>query len=86
MVEILQRHGPNHPKVKEVSVVGYPDKIMDYKIFAFIIPKDKILSFYKTSRPGLHAFRAFTGAAAIIALNKLSLPTVEASKPLSAII
>ena len=34
----------NHPKVKEVSVVGYPDKIMDYKIFAFIIPKDKEIS------------------------------------------
>lgn len=34
----------------------------------FIIPREKFLSFYKTSRPGLHAFRAFTGAAAIIAL------------------
>tara|TARA_A100000164_G_scaffold377675_1_gene417442 strand:+ start:40 stop:858 length:819 start_codon:yes stop_codon:yes gene_type:complete len=34
----------------------------------FIIPKDKLLSFYKTSRPGLHAFRAITGALAIIAL------------------
>ena len=34
----------NHPKVKEVSVVGYPDKIMDYKIFAFIIPKNKEIS------------------------------------------
>ena len=34
----------------------------------FIIPKNKLLSFYKTSRPGLHAFRAFAGAAAIIAL------------------
>ena len=34
----------------------------------FIIPKEKFLSFYKTTRPGLHAFRAFTGAAAIIAL------------------
>jgi len=34
----------------------------------FIIPKEKLLSFYKTSRPGLHAFRAFAGAAAIIAL------------------
>ena len=33
----------------------------------FIIPKEKFLSFYKTTRPGLHAFRAFTGAAAIIA-------------------
>ena len=34
----------------------------------FIIPREKLFSFYKTSRPGLHAFRAFTGAAAIIAL------------------
>ena len=34
----------------------------------FIIPRDKLLSFYKTSRPGLHTFRAFSGAAAIIAL------------------
>ena len=34
----------------------------------FIIPKDKILSFYKTSRPGLHAFRAICGAISIIAL------------------
>ena len=34
----------------------------------FIIPRNKILSFYKTSRPGLHAFRAVTGALAIIAL------------------
>ena len=34
----------------------------------FIIPKDKIFTFYKTSRPGLHAFRAISGALAIIAL------------------
>jgi len=34
----------------------------------FIIPKNKLLTFYKTSRPGLHAFRATTGALAIIAL------------------
>ena len=34
----------------------------------FIIPRDKLLNFYKTSRPGLHTFRATTGAAAIIAL------------------
>jgi len=34
----------------------------------FIIPRNKILSFYKTSRPGLHAFRAICGALAIIAL------------------
>ena len=34
----------------------------------FIIPKNKILSFYKTTRPGLHAFRAVSGALAIIAL------------------
>ncbi len=34
----------------------------------FIIPRDKLLNFYKTTRPGLHAFRAITGALAIIAL------------------
>ena len=34
----------------------------------FIIPKKKIFSFYKTTRPGLHAFRAICGALAIIAL------------------
>ena len=34
----------------------------------FIIPRDKIFNFYKTSRPGLHAFRAVCGALAIIAL------------------
>jgi len=34
----------------------------------FIIPKNKLFSFYKTNRPGLHAFRAVTGALAIIAL------------------
>ena len=34
----------------------------------FIIPKEKFFSFYKTSRPGLHAFRAISGALAIIAL------------------
>ena len=34
----------------------------------FIIPRDKIVSFYHTSRPGLHAFRAICGALAIIAL------------------
>ncbi len=34
----------------------------------FIIPRDKIFNFYKTSRPGLHAFRAISGALAIIAL------------------
>ena len=31
-------------------------------------PRDKLLTFYKTSRPGLHTFRAISGAAAIIAL------------------
>ena len=36
--------------------------------FFFIIPRDKIFNFYKTSRPGLHAFRAVCGALAIIAL------------------
>ena len=30
--------------------------------------KYRLIDFYKTSRPGLHAFRATTGAAAIIAL------------------
>ena len=34
----------------------------------FIIPREKIFTFYKTSRPGLHAFRAVCGAFAIIAL------------------
>ena len=34
----------------------------------FIIPRDKLLTFYKTARPGLHFFRSCTGAAAIIAL------------------
>ena len=34
----------------------------------FIIPRNKFLSFYKTTRPGLHAFRAISGALAIIAL------------------
>ena len=34
----------------------------------FLIPKDKILTFYKTKRPILHAFRAISGAVAIIAL------------------
>ena len=34
----------------------------------FIIPKSRFLDFYKTSRPGLHAFRAVCGALAIIAL------------------
>tara|TARA_B100001057_G_scaffold451156_1_gene493877 strand:+ start:1238 stop:2086 length:849 start_codon:yes stop_codon:yes gene_type:complete len=34
----------------------------------FIIPRDRLLDFYKTSRPGLHAFRAICGALAIIAL------------------
>ena len=34
----------------------------------FIIPKNRLLDFYKTSRPGLHAFRAVCGALAIIAL------------------
>ena len=34
----------------------------------FLIPKDKIFTFYKTKRPGLHAFRAVSGTIAIIAL------------------
>ena len=34
----------------------------------FIIPREKIFTFYKTSRPALHAFRAISGALAIIAL------------------
>ena len=45
----------------------------------FIIPKDKIFSFYKTSRPGLHAFRAISGALAIIAffLGLRELPLAD---------
>jgi len=34
----------------------------------FLIPRDKIFTFYKTKRPGLHAFRAVSGTIAIIAL------------------
>ena len=34
----------------------------------FIIPRDKIFTFYQTKRPILHAFRAITGSLAIIAL------------------
>ena len=34
----------------------------------FLIPKNKIFTFYKTKRPVLHAFRAISGAIAIIAL------------------
>ena len=34
----------------------------------FIIPREKLRNFYKTKRPGLHAFRAITGALAIVAL------------------
>tara|TARA_Y100000817_G_scaffold302642_1_gene283756 strand:+ start:410 stop:1324 length:915 start_codon:yes stop_codon:yes gene_type:complete len=33
-----------------------------------LIPKNKIFTFYKTNRPGLHAWRAVWGAVAIIAL------------------
>ena len=33
-----------------------------------LIPKEKIFTFYKTQRPGLHAWRASWGAVAIIAL------------------
>ncbi len=34
----------------------------------FLIPRDKIFTFYKTRRPILHAFRAVSGTIAIIAL------------------
>ena len=34
----------------------------------FIIPKDKLFTFYKTDRPILHTFRAISGTLAIIAL------------------
>ena len=34
----------------------------------FLIPRDKIFTFYKTKRPGLHTFRAVSGTIAIIAL------------------
>ncbi len=34
----------------------------------FLIPRDKIFTFYKTKRPLLHAFRAISGTIAIIAL------------------
>ncbi len=34
----------------------------------FLIPREKIFTFYKTKRPILHAFRAISGAVAIIAL------------------
>ena len=34
----------------------------------FLIPRDKIFTFYKTKRPVLHAFRAVSGTIAIIAL------------------
>ena len=34
----------------------------------FLIPRDKIFTFYKTKRPILHAYRSLCGAVAIIAL------------------
>ena len=34
----------------------------------FLIPRDKIFTFYKTKSPGLHTFRAVSGTIAIIAL------------------
>ena len=34
----------------------------------FLIPRDKIFTFYKTKRPGLHTFIAVSGTIAIIAL------------------
>ena len=37
-------------------------------LFFLLFQKNKFFSFYKTSRPGLHAFRAICGALAIIAL------------------
>ena len=36
--------------------------------YLFYNSKERLLDFYKTSRPGLHAFRAICGALAIIAL------------------
>ena len=36
--------------------------------YFFVIPKNRLNNFYKTKRPGLHAFRAITGALAIVAL------------------
>ena len=48
--------------------------------YFFVIPKDKLHNFYKTSRPGLHALRCLSGLIALvaifIALRKLPLATV----------
>ena len=33
-----------------------------------LIPREKVFTFYKTKRPGLHAWRAIWGAIAIVAL------------------
>ena len=39
----------------------------------FLIPRDKVFTFYKTKRPILHTFRAISGTIAIIALFVISL-------------
>ena len=48
--------------------------------YFFVIPKDRLHNFYKTSRPGLHALRCLSGLIALvaifIALRKLPLATV----------
>ena len=49
-----------------IGEVFFADSLWFIPIF-FIIPKEKIFTFYKTKRPGLHAFRAITGSLAIIA-------------------
>ena len=48
--------------------------------YFFVIPRDRLHNFYKTSRPGLHALRCISGLIALvaifIALRKLPLATV----------
>ena len=76
LMDVIVKWSVNYPIGQVLFFRGFFGIIF----YFFVIPKDRIHNFYKTSRPGLHFLRCLSGLIALvaifIALRKLPLATV----------
>ena len=76
LMDVIVKWSVNYPIGQVLFFRGFFGIIF----YFFVIPKDRLHNFYKTSRPGLHILRCLSGLIALvaifIALRKLPLATV----------
>jgi len=76
LMDVIVKWSVNYPIGQVLFFRGFFGIIF----YFFVIPKDRLHNFYKTSRPGLHFLRCLSGLIALvaifIALRKLPLATV----------